>query len=243
MAICLGRVLDSNLGRGYNILLNESGGKRMSTDIYLIRHGESKGNLEKRFLGHTNWDLTERGYEQARCAAAFFKDIKVDAVYSSDLLRAFNTAKAVADLKGLKVIGNKNLREIFAGDWEGLKFDEIVKIYGDSLWKNWVDAEIADIITPNGENITQLLERVYAAIEQIAKAHDGQTVVIALHATPIRVMMKWLQSRTLERLCDTPWVANASVTKLVYENGSFSVAFADECSHLGELKTVLPKGV
>ena len=85
----------------------------MSTELYLIRHGQSLGNFERRFLGHTDLDLTPLGYKQAQCAAAFFKDIKIDAVYSSDLLRAFNTAKAVADEKPAAICILSHLIDIF----------------------------------------------------------------------------------------------------------------------------------
>lgn len=214
----------------------------MATELYLIRHGESLGNREKRFLGHTDWDLTERGYMQAKCAASFFSDIAVDAVYASDLMRAFHTAKAIADTKGLTVTPEKGLREIFAGDWERMKYDDISQTYPE-LWKNWQNANTPDIETTNGERVSQLLDRVYDTLLRIAKKHDKQSVVIGLHATPIRVMINKISGRELDSLCDTPWVANASVTKLIFENGVFSIAFVNECTHLGTIKTVLPSGV
>lgn len=214
----------------------------MSTELYLIRHGQSQGNRDRRFLGHTDLDLTPLGYEQAKCAAEFFKNIHIDAVYSSDLKRAFNTAKAIADSKGLVVTPEKGLREIFAGKWELMTYDDIPRSFPET-WRDWQNANVPDLKTPDGEKMSELFNRIYETLERIAKAHDFQAVAIGIHATPIRLMMNHIAGRGLDSLYLTPWVSNASVTKLIYENNSFSLAFADECSHMGALKTSLPSGI
>ena len=214
----------------------------MATELYLIRHGQSLGNLERRFLGHTDLDLTPLGYKQAECAAAFFKDIKIDAVYSSDLLRAYNTAKKVADSKGLSVTTSEALREIYAGKWEMMHFEDIPKDFPED-WSKWQSANVPDLKIPEGEALSSLLCRVQSALLTIAKKHEGQSVAIGLHATPIRLMQNSLEGKELCELYKTPWVSNASVTKLIFENDSFSLIFANECSHLGKLKTSLPAGV
>ena len=74
------------------------------THVYFIRHGQSEGNLKHLFLGHTDLDLTDLGRKQAERVGDFFKDIHVDAIYSSDLLRAYHTACPVAKAKGLEII-------------------------------------------------------------------------------------------------------------------------------------------
>lgn len=214
----------------------------MATTIYLVRHGQSLGNLEGRFLGHTDLDLTELGYKQAECTASFFEKINIDAVYASDLKRAFNTAKAVADKKGLSVIPQKSFRELFAGKWEMMRFEDIPDKFPES-WSDWQSANTDTLRAPEGESMRELFERVYSALLEIAERHDGQAVLIGLHATPIRLILNHIAKRELCELCKTPWVSNASVTCLKYENSQFSVLFRDECKHLGEIKTVLPSGV
>ena len=76
----------------------------MKTLIYLVRHGESLGNAKRIYLGHTNLDLSDLGYIQANVTAQYLKGVKIDAIYSSDLLRAHNTALPHAQLRNLKVI-------------------------------------------------------------------------------------------------------------------------------------------
>lgn len=214
----------------------------MATTIYLIRHGQSLGNLENKFLGHTDLDLTDLGYKQAEFAASFFDKIHIDTVYASDLKRAFHTAKAIADKKGLSVIPDKRFRELFAGKWERMRFEDIPKVYPD-LWSDWQNANTSTLRAPEGESMQELFERVYAALLQIAEKHDGQAVAIGLHATPIRLVLNHIAKRDLCELYKTPWVSNASVTALKFENSEFTVIFSDECAHLGEIKTTFPSGV
>ena len=107
------------------------------TTVYFLRHGQSIGNRTKRFLGHTDEDLSELGYLQAELASSFFDLVDIDVIYSSDLLRAYNTVKPIADKKGLPIIKSEKLREIFAGEWEGKTIDHLWENYYDtfSIWK------------------------------------------------------------------------------------------------------------
>ena len=207
----------------------------MATTIYLIRHGQSLGNLENRFLGHTDWDLTELGFKQAECTATFFDNIHIDTVYASDLKRAFNTAKAVADKKGLTVIPEKSFREINAGKWEMMLFEDIPKEFPD-LWRDWQNADTDTLRAPEGESMRELLERVYSALLKVAKAHDGQAVVIGLHATPIRLILNHIAGNELCELYKTPWVSNASVTKIVWDGEHYHLE-ASQDAHLGSIAT------
>lgn len=213
----------------------------MKTTIYLIRHGESLGNLQKRFLGHTDWDLTELGHRQAACTAKLFEDVQVDAVLCSDLLRARHTAQPIAEAKGLPLENDPGFREIFAGDWERREFHEIQTLYPEShhVWCT----DIGNAHPDGGETVVQLFERVYAALCRAVENHPDQTIVIGLHATPIRVLLTHFAGLPVERAAEIPWVSNASVTKLVCENGVFTVEYADRHDHLGDISTVFPSNI
>ncbi len=100
------------------------------TKIYLIRHGESLGNAVRQLLGHTDLDLSPLGYRQADLTATALSSVQIDEVYSSDLLRAYNTALPHAKMRGLEVQGRTELRELFLGDWEGLRVEEVMQKYG-----------------------------------------------------------------------------------------------------------------
>lgn len=213
----------------------------MKTTLYLIRHGQSLGNVQRRFLGHTDWDLTELGYRQAACTAALFRETPVDAVVASDLLRASHTVHPIAEAHNLPLLPEPGFREIFAGDWEGRTFEEIEALYPKSygVWKQ----DIGRAVTPGGESVAELSRRVLSALWRTAERHAGKTVVIGTHATPIRVLMTHLLGLPVEEAARVPWVSNASLTRLTWEDGYFSIDYADRHEHLGELSTRLPANV
>ncbi len=205
------------------------------TTVYFIRHGQSIGNLQRRFLGHTDLDLSELGYMQATKTAWFFKDIHIDAIYSSDLIRAFNTVLPIAALKGLNVIPSDQLREVFSGSWENIEFDRLRTEFKDDydIWLN----DIGNAVCTNGESVTNLQSRVRKEVERIAKENDGKTIVIGTHATPIRSMTCVWKNLPITEMKNIAWVANASITKVEYDNGIGKIVDYDNSSHLGDLTT------
>jgi broad specificity phosphatase PhoE len=212
------------------------------TKLILIRHGQSKANLDGRFVGHIDAPLSDLGQKQAEASAKYVaENYKVDAVYASDLKRAYYTGKAVADLIGKEVIKEKNLREIYAGKWEGEKFDELLlkfpKSYG--LWLE----NIGKSIPEDGESVEELQNRIVSAVKKIAKENDGKTVVIATHATPIRVFETFAKGKTLDEMQDIPWVSNASVSVVNFNGEKFICEETGYDAHLGSMKTALPKNV
>ncbi len=211
------------------------------TKLILLRHGESLGNMVNRFLGHTDMDLSPTGYRQASLAGEYLKKFKIDVIYSSDLIRAYNTAKPTADALGIEIIKSSNLREIYAGNWEGKTFDELDTEFEDAyyVWKN----DIGNAHCTGGESVFDLSKRICPEVEKIAKENDGKTVLIATHATPLRCMMAKWNNQPIESMKDIPWVKNASLTFAEYEDGVFKITQKDFTEHLGETVTKLPKNV
>ncbi len=211
------------------------------TKFIIIRHGQSIGNLQRKFLGHTDLDITELGYKQADAVAEYLKDEKIDAVYSSDLQRAFHTVEPIANKRALKVIPMQGLREIFAGDWENEYADvlknEFEKDY--SIWKN----DIGNARCTNGESVLELQQRVLDEIIKIAEENPGKTVCIGTHATPIRVLNAAARGISKDEIKDIPWASNASVTRVIYKDGKFEMLSYSEDEYLGDFRTVMFKGV
>ncbi|MBE6757949.1 MAG: histidine phosphatase family protein [Ruminococcaceae bacterium] len=210
----------------------------MKTTMYMIRHGQSRANLEGRFLGHGDWDLTALGHSQAACAATYLKDIPCDAIYASDLSRAFHTAEHTASAVGLPVIAERDLREINAGEWECMPFEEIEAMY-PKAYKRWLE-DIDHAQCVNGESVMALQERVVAALRRIAAAHAGQTVFLFTHATPIRVAAAHCLNKAVK---DVPWATNASATRFEYEDKQLVLADYSYDAYMGELVTNLPANV
>ena len=208
------------------------------TTFYFVRHGYSAGNRDKVFYGHFDGALDPKGYEQAKLVAEFFKDIHIDAIYSSDLVRAFDTARPTAELKGIEIIPDERLREIYAGEWENKKAEELVSgIYETeyAVWKN----DIAHSRCTCGESVVELRERIFDAVKDIAVKYDGKSVAVFTHATPIRVLKSSFLGEPIERINDYGWVPNASVSKVIYDCGNWNIEYYGESKHLENLVTTL----
>ena len=210
------------------------------TTLILIRHGESESNRQGIFAGQINPDLQNRGLKQAELTAKYITDnYKVDKIYSSDLQRAYKTATCLADILGMEVTTEKNLREINAGKWEGMKFDDLVLKY-EKDYNIWLSS-ISDAVCPEGESVRQMGKRVIAALTKIAEENHGKTVVIATHGTPIRAMQSFVRCTTFDEMKNIPWVSNASVSVFEYNDNTWKEIMVSEDKHLAELKTVLPQ--
>lgn len=188
------------------------------TKIYLIRHGQSQGNEKGLLLGHTDLDLTELGYEQAQKTATFLHDVPVDAIYSSDLLRAYHTALATANDKGLSVTRDRELREIFLGDWEGAVVSDLREGCPAEfdVWRE----NFGRVCPPNGETPIEVQERVMRAVLRLCERHKGQTIFLFSHGAAIRVLKAACDGKSPDEIKDVPWATNASVSTLEYEDGT-----------------------
>lgn len=212
------------------------------TTLLLIRHGESEANRNKVFGGQINPDLQERGVMQAELTAKFIaENYKVDKIYSSDLKRAYRTAQPLSDILNMEIKAEKRLREIYAGKWEGVKFEELKTTYPEE-YNVWL-TDVGNAVCTEGESVRELGERIYGILTEIAEENDGKTVAIATHATPIRVMISMIETGGLSEMKDIPWVTNASVTEITYDKGDWKIVEKSKDAHLEELRTNLPSNV
>ena len=212
------------------------------TTLLLIRHGQSLANLTRFFAGHTDVALTDLGLRQAECTAEFIlENYRVDRVYSSDSCRAYATAKALADRLQLQITAREDLREIFAGQWEGMTFTDIAAQYPEA-YNCWF-TDIGRCRPVGGESTEELLLRIEGALRRICEENPDSVVAVATHATAIRSMQSKYSGVGLAGMKDVPWVVNASVTELYYENGTFSLGKIGQAAHLQDLRTNMPTNV
>ncbi|MBE6610386.1 MAG: histidine phosphatase family protein [Ruminococcaceae bacterium] len=209
--------------------------------VILVRHGQSEGNLHNQFLGHTDLELTELGHKQAQLTAEHLDSIDIDIIYASDLKRAWQTAEHIADRKQLSIIADSQLREIYAGKWEGLEFDKLWQDYGEDfkVWKEDIGASRCT----EGESFAELYERIIKELIRIAELNDGMTVCIATHATPIRCARLKAFGYGFDKAKDIGWTSNASITTIDIEDGEFTMIEDNYHEHMGILDTKLPPNV
>ena len=208
-----------------------------ATIFYIIRHGESLGNFKSIFLGHTDWDITELGYKQADMTAEALKEVHFDVIYSSDLIRAYNTALPHARLRNIEVNKQTELREIYAGDWDGKSKEEITLGWGKLFTHDW-RFNFGTFTIPGGESVLKAGERFENALKHIAAQHTGQTVLIVSHAAVIRSFYSKISGFKPEEYAEKLWFpSNASYSLVKYENSEFSPIFYSEDKHMGDLVT------
>ena len=186
------------------------------TRIYILRHGESLGNFNKECLGHTDKDLTEKGVRQAQATADFLSEICFAGVYSSDLIRAYNTALPHARLRGFEVVTLPSLRELYFGDWEGMRVADITEIYGEMFTVGWRQG-FGTFTPPAGEYVQDCADRMYKTILGLAEEHPGGNILVASHAAAIRALWGRLLGLEPDEVCAAisfPLNASFSVAEL-----------------------------
>lgn len=155
----------------------------MPTELILIRHGETPHTVEGRYSGHSDPSLTERGRLQAECLARAVSGGSLQAVYSSDLARARETARRVGKRHGLEVMPRPALREQYFGRWEDWTYEEIVAGAKEAfdLWM----ADIWEGRPPGGECFREVYGRVVEEVQGIVARYPDETVVVVGHAGSI----------------------------------------------------------
>lgn len=152
-----------------------------------MRHGDTELNSAERYWGHSDVELSAAGLRQAERLRDRLAAEKIDAIYSSDLLRASLTAKIIASRHQLDVITCAELREINFGDAEGLTFDEISQLYPE-VTKLWVQRS-PKLEYPGGESLDQFNNRVSKFQDRLEKHAPEQTILMVAHSGVLRTLV------------------------------------------------------
>jgi broad specificity phosphatase PhoE len=166
------------------------------TKIYLVRHGETDWNLEGRYQGQKDIPLNTMGIKQAQIAAQSLDGNTYYALYSSDLIRAVQTAQEISKKLNLPIITNPALREINQGNWEGQFIKDVLNTMGDkvrAVYQNpYTDRK------PGGESIGEVAERMYAYLDHLAENHSQETIIVVSHGLAIATVLCKVQNLPLE---------------------------------------------
>jgi broad specificity phosphatase PhoE len=202
------------------------------TRVYLVRHCEAEGNHKRIFQGHTDADVSEMGKRQLSCLAERFRGIPLDAIYSSPLRRALETARAVNRYHDLEIQVEDDLIEINGGCWEGKLWSEFPVKY-PALSDDWDNAPYR-FAPQGGESMREVYDRIWRGITGIVERHPGQTVCIASHGCAIRNFLCRAQGLPIERLNEVPWCDNTGVSIVDFSKGRPQVITMNDASHLQE---------
>ncbi len=166
-------------------------------ELWLIRHGQTDWNIERRFQGHTDIPLNALGVEQAKKLSAFLNGSQISAVYSSDLTRALKTAEILADGRNLPVFQDQRLREINMGSWEGRTWPDVNEKLATEMEQ--LNADPVYGRAPGGESVAEVAERVTAFADEIAANHPGQIVMVVTHGLTLGVLRSLASGTSLAK--------------------------------------------
>lgn len=200
-------------------------------NIYITRHGETRWNTEGRCQGSCDSNLTENGIKDAMRLGERVNDIRFDAIYSSPLKRALDTAKYIRGNKETKIIIDDNLKEINFGVWEGMTFDEIKENYPDQYNKVWNKPELYEPV--DGETIQYLMKRVKKVLDEIIKSNHNEDVLIVTHAFVLKAIFAIVKGYTIEHFWDPPFASNTCLSIIEVKEDGMNFILEADVSHLG----------
>ena len=203
------------------------------TRILAIRHGETAWNRETRIQGNTDIGLNGVGWAQARRAAEALREDAVHAVYSSDLQRARQTAEAICAGSGAPVHLDAGLRERAFGIFEGLTWAEIADRFPTES-QRWRQRDLSFAAEGGGEALPEFFARCVGAVQHIAQAHPGETIVIVAHGG----VMDCLYRAATRLLLDAPrsWtLGNATINRLLFTAEGLGLIGWNDDAHLADL--------
>jgi broad specificity phosphatase PhoE len=188
------------------------------TELLLVRHGETDWNAERRFQGHADPPLNDVGRRQASVLADELEGERIDAVYTSDLARARETAAIVAERRGIPVVALPELREIDVGEWQGLTWPEIEERHPEGV-RAWHETGQGWM---QGETYDELGARILDVLRRIAEEHADERVLVVGHGGTVRAIRAHLEGRSVaESRRGSPAIGNCEVFRVGSEGGEF----------------------
>lgn len=200
------------------------------TKICVVRHGETAWNAEKRIQGHVDIPLAEQGLVQAGAAARWLARVPVAALYSSDLLRAWQTAEPIGVALGLSPEPLPELRERRYGIFEGVTY-AAAKTEHPAVYYILEQRDVEQEIPGGGESLRQLATRVTDCLRRLAALHVGQTIVIVTHGGVLDIVNRFVRGNPLETPRDFQ-IPNAGLTWLTVTGDEWVLDAWGETSHL-----------
>ncbi len=200
-----------------------------ATYVIVVRHGETEWNTEGRRQGHLDSTLTPKGRAQAEALAQRFTPGSCSVIYSSDLGRAYETARTIAENTGHEVVPDERLRERNLGIFQGLDGGEIRQRYPAEYEEHRKGG--ADHAVPSGESFRQQTERNMGCLEELARRHEGEIIMVVTHGGVLSALFR----HTLSIPLDAPRrfsFKNASVNLFKFQDGTWGLETWGDITHL-----------
>ncbi|PKK39715.1 hypothetical protein ABB02_01055 [Clostridiaceae bacterium JG1575] len=186
--------------------------------LYFTRHGETLWNLEGRFQGRGNSELTERGKMQAARLGAILDEEGIDLVVSSPLGRARHTAQLALGERSIPLLFLNELMEMDLGAWEGCALAQLKELEPENFYRYW--HKPFDYVTRRGESFEALITRVRQALQKLVPLSRGRRVLVVTHGMTLMALVHLLSGDPLEDIIVRPVLAQTSITRVAFTCGT-----------------------
>jgi probable phosphoglycerate mutase len=210
------------------------------THLILIRHGQSEGNAERRFGGHTSTPLSALGRQQARATAEALATEKFTAIYSSDLARAVETAEPLGQLTGLEIQTSESFRERSVGVMEGLTFEDAAAKYPEQ-YQALLRRDFEHVLM-GGESYRQTLDRAARKLDEVIARHKGGRIAVVSHTGTICILVLHLMGALDSPELKPVWIGSSNCGMARFDlrdDGFLRVEAINDTRHLTGLSGLL----
>jgi probable phosphoglycerate mutase len=207
---------------------------KISTRFCIVRHGETAWNAEQRIQGQKDMPLNAEGIEQANKLGAYFAERTLDAIYSSDLARAYETAVPIARACKLPINPLERLRERAYGRCEGMTRSEVALSFPEDA--RALHERTLDYFIPGGESLNRHRERVLDCVTELAERHAGQTVLLVTHGGVLDLIYREASKMPLEKPRNFQ-IPNAGINWMIVDDGTWRITRWADTSYL-ELRSI-----
>ncbi|WP_044642722.1 histidine phosphatase family protein [Risungbinella massiliensis] len=197
----------------------------MSTNLYLVRHGQTKWNVEGRLQGRLDSPLTEIGIEQAKQLGKQLSDIPFQCIYSSSTNRAVETASYLKGERTIDLVKKDSLMEMSFSKWEGRKWSEIQELFPKELDEINNSPENYDAKESQGETLLDVQERSVPFIQDILERHVGENILVVTHSIVIKVLVNYFRGGSIKSVWEGPDTGWASAFKLCFTKDGVKIFY------------------
>ena len=197
--------------------------------IYLTRHGETEWNIVGKMQGWANSPLSKKGIKEAKNLGERLKECKFDAVYSSPLGRAYDTAKYIIGNLDTNIVLLDNFKEMHFGCWEGTSHQDVKEKYPDIVNNLWNNPE--NYVPVDGESISEFINRIKQGLNIIIDKNYQGNVLLVTHALAIKAIYAVINNSEINNIWNGPRIENTSLTIINVENGHMTIELEADNSH------------
>ena len=204
------------------------------TKLYLVRHGQTTFNAERRIQGQMESELTDEGRAQAELLRNKLKEVGFDALYVSPMQRTRETARILTRGFGLTPVYDDSLKEILMGDWQGRLVEDLEKEYAVELDVFWHHPE--NFHRPSCETYEQLRRRASHAMEEIVKKHPNRKVLVVTHGALLKTLYTYFKYQSIHEIANAPHPHSTGLSVVEKKDGVWTIWEWDNYEHLNQIK-------